>query len=125
MDEAFYQRAMRRVYRDMLVVGAAGAVVLAFWKGWTWGLMFLAGAAASYFNFSWLHQAVEGLGPGARPPRKRVVLFLLVRYTLLGLGGYIIVNVFGMNAIGALIGLFIAVAAIFVEMVYELVHAGT
>lgn len=124
-EALFYGCAMRRVYRGILVLGALGTLVCVGVKGWAWGLTFLFGAAASYFNFSWLHQAVESMGPDARPTRKRLFVFVALRYALLGAGGYVIVRVFGMSAIGALIGLCVPVAAVTVEILYELVHAGT
>ncbi len=124
-DQLSYVRALERVERYMIVLGAAGALTGLFLQGWKWGLMFVAGALASYVNFSWLHQVVNGLGPEARPTRKRVLALFGLRYLLLAAGGYAIVKVFGMNAIGALIGLFVAVAAVMVESIYELIHAGT
>jgi hypothetical protein len=51
-----------------------------------------------------------------------VFVFVALRYLLLGAGGYVIVKVFGMNAIAAIAGLFVPVAAIIVEILYELVH---
>ncbi len=49
------------------------------------------------------------------------MLFLL-RYGLLGLGGYVIVKVFGMNGIALLSGLFVPVAAVICEILYELTY---
>jgi hypothetical protein len=118
----FYSRALARVHRHMVFVAAAGTVAAVIFNGWLWGLAFLLGAVASYLNFSWLHHAVEALGPEAKPPRKRVFVFVALRYLLLGAGGYVIVKVFGMNAIAAIAGLFVPVAAIIAEILYELVH---
>ena len=65
---------------------------------------------------------VGGLGPGGKAPRKRVYVFFLLRFGLLAAGGYVIVKVFGLNGIAALAGLFVPVAAVILEIVYELVH---
>jgi hypothetical protein len=116
------QRALRRVYLNMAWVAALGAAGTGAWKGWWLGLAFLLGAAGSYLNFRWLHQVVGAMGPDARPAPKRVYVFFTLRYLLLGLGGYVIVKVFGMNAMAALAGLFVPVAALTVEVFYELVH---
>ncbi len=121
-DEAIYEHAMTRVYRWIYVAGAAGMLGAFFWRGWQGAISFAAGAAGSYFNFKWLHEAVEAMGPNARPTRKRVFVFLGLRYILLGLGAYAIVKVFGMNAIPALVGLFVPVAAVIIEIIYELAH---
>jgi hypothetical protein len=121
-ETGFYQRALRRVYLGMVWVAAAGAAGAGAWKGWRPGVAFLLGAAGSFLNFRWLHQVVSAMGPEARPAPKRVYAFFAFRYLLLGLGGYVIVKVFGMNAIAAVAGLFVPVAALICEILYELVH---
>ena len=122
LDDAFYERALRRVGRFMGVAAGAGAVAAFALGGWRAGAGFAAGAAASWLGFSWLHQAVEALGPAARPPRKWVLALLALRWALLGAGGYVIVKVFGMNAIALAGGLFVPVAAVLLEIVYELIR---
>ncbi len=121
-DAGFYGRAFSRLYRAMLAAAVVGALLFLFLRGWVWGLSFLLGAVASYLNFSWLHRVVEAIGPDARPTRKRVFVLVALRYLLLGVGGYVIVKVFGMNAIAAVIGLLVPVAAVLIEILYELVH---
>lgn len=121
-ETGFYQRALRRIYLAMAGVAALGAAGTGAWKGWRSGLAFLLGAAGSYLNFRWLHQVVGAMGPEARPAPTRVYVFFALRYLLLGLGGYVIVNFFGMNALVALAGLFVPVAALICEILYELVH---
>jgi hypothetical protein len=124
-DTAVYENALRRIYRGMKWLACAGALAGLCFKGWLWALAFLMGAMASYLNFSWLDQIVAAIGPHARPPRKRLFVFIGLRYVLLGGAGYVIVKVFGMSAIAAVSGLFIPIAAVFLETIYELVHAGT
>lgn len=119
-EEAFFDRVMRRIYRWMAAAAAAGAAAGFWFLGWRWALAFLAGAAGGYFSFSWLHAAVASIGPDRRPPRKRVVAFAALRYLILGAAGYVIVKVFGMNAIGAVVGLFVPAAAFIFEILYEL-----
>ena len=121
-DAAFYERALGRVYRWMYYTGVAGAGAAVFWRGWQGAVAFTAGAVAAYFSFKWIHEAVEAMGPRARPTRKRVFVFLGLRYVLLGVGAYAIVLIFGMNAIPALLGLFVPMAAVNIEIIYELAH---
>ena len=121
-ETGFYGRALRRVYLNMAWVTALGAAGTGAWKGWRLGLAFLLGALGSSLNFRWLHQVVDAIGPDARPAPRRIYVFFALRYLLLGLGGYVIVKVFGMNAIAALTGLFVPVASILCEVFYELVH---
>lgn len=122
-EAVHFDRAIERIRRAMLWLSVAGAAVAAGWKGWEWGLGFLAGAAVSLLNFVWLHQLVATLGEGARRPRKRLVWFLALRYVLLGLGGYVIVKFFGLNLAAGLIGLLVAAAAVILEIIYELIYA--
>lgn len=122
IEAQFYEQALSRVHRAMRWIAAGAAVAAVLWGGWRAGIAFLLGAIAAYFNFSWLKQMVEAAGPDARPARKRVYVLFLLRYGLLALGGYVIVKVFGMNGIAALAGLFVPVAAVIAETLYELVH---
>ena len=122
-EAAHFDLAIERIRRAMLWLSVAGAAVAAGWKGWEWGLGFLAGAAVSLLNFVWLHQSVAALGEGARRPRKRLLWFLALRYVLLGLGGYVIVKFFGLNLAAGLIGLLVAAAAVILEIIYELIYA--
>jgi ATP synthase I chain len=121
-DLEFYPRALARVYRNVAWVAAAGTLAALATMGWRWALSFALGAGASYFNFSWLHQFVEAIGPGARPPHKRLFVLVALRYLMLGAGGYVIVKFFGLNAIAAIVGLLVPVAAVVIEILYELVH---
>jgi hypothetical protein len=121
-EEGRYAHAIARIYRGFWYFGAAGAVASAVFGGLAWGLAFLLGAIGACFSFSWMHQAVNALSSGSRPPSKLVVVFAGARYLILAAGGYVIVKVFGMNAIGALAGLFVPVASVIFEVFCELVH---
>lgn len=115
-------RLWRGSCRAMLFLAGAAALAGAVLSGWAWAASFLLGVCAGYLNFSWLHQMVEAVGPQPRRMRARLFVFLGLRYLLLGAGGYVIVKVFGMNAIAALLGLFVPIGAIFFETLYELIH---
>ena len=118
----FHSQALRRVYRIIPWLTGGAVLASAVWKGPLTGLAFLIGAAAAYYNFSWVHQMVEGLGEDGKRPRKRVYVLFLLRFGLLAVGGYVIVKIFGLNGIAALAGLFVPVAAMTIEILYELVH---
>jgi hypothetical protein len=108
---------------SMAALGLGGAAFIFALYSWRHGLGYLAGALASLANFRWLHQLTASLGPSGQRARKRVLLFLLLRYFLLGAGGYVIVRIFGLDLAAALVGLFVAVAAVIVEIIYELIYA--
>jgi hypothetical protein len=107
----------------MLWLSFGGAVAAWFVQGWQSSLGFLAGALASLANFYWLHQLTASLGTDAPRPRRRVLVFLALRYVLLGLCGYVIVKIFGLNLAAALLGLLVAVGAVILEILYELIYA--
>lgn len=108
--------------RAIVWIGGAGTAVAWFTGGWTWGLAFLLGAFASYLNFRWLRRTVEMLGPSTlrKPPRARTAVFLGVRYLLLAAGAFAILKTTPLHLTSALVGLFVAVAAVLAESVAEL-----
>ncbi len=124
-EEVFYENALRRIYGGMKWLTAGVALVALPVLGGLWSLAFMLGALAAYVNFIWLHEVVNALSPDAPPTRKRVYVFVALRHVLLGVFGYVIVKIFGMNVIAALSGLFVPAAAVVVEILYELVHDRT
>ena len=122
MEAEAYRRVFRRVSRNIFLLAVAGALVATAWRGWRAGLLFLLGAAASYFSFIWLRRLMESFGPGARPARGRIFVFFSLRFLLLALGAYAILKLFGVNAIAAFAGLFVPVAAVTFEIFCEFIH---
>ncbi len=123
-DEELYGKAVERISRAILVIGAGGALG-ALWWGWRAAAAFALGSAVSWLSFRWLRQAVDTLKPDAPPPPKRLVVFVALRYLMFGATAYVIVKVFGMNGIGAACSLFVPVSAVMWEIFYELIHDRT
>jgi ATP synthase I chain len=123
-DQAFFDAAIRRIVRWTMVLAAAGCLVSLVLRGWTWAVAFLLGAAASWLNFRWLKKVVDALGGAsqARPPTGFAML-IGVRYLLLAAGAYAIVNLTTLSLPAALIGLFVPVAAVILEIMFELLYA--
>ena len=89
-DDEFYERVTSRIFRVMLAIAGAGAVVALAWRGWRVGAGFALGAAISWINFRWLKHAVDGLsGKRARP---RLAVLAGLRYLLLGGAAYVILR---------------------------------
>jgi hypothetical protein len=65
---------------------------------------------------------VDALGE-TRPTRKRVAVLAGLRYALLGGGAYVILRFSSVSVTATLAGLFVAVAAVIVEICFELVYA--
>ncbi len=99
-------------------IALVGTVLaLARW-GVAAGLGFALGAAFSTLNFRLWHGAVRKVG-GARSPA--TALFGM-RYILFALGGYAILNYFEANVLAALAGCFVAVAAVLLGILLELIY---
>src|SRR5579862_5769556 len=121
------ERAVARIGRftlGLIVLGAAIWLGLAGWRG---GVGFLLGGLISYLNFRWLKRTVDSLGtaPEAKPPRASLAVFLGLRYLLLGLGGYAILKYSEISLTAALVGLFVPTGAVILEILIELIYAGT
>lgn len=120
-DERFLDRAVERIWKVMWCVAGGGAIALLVWRGWTWSAGWLIGSAVSALNFRWLKQLTDALGGEAGKPRKAV--FLGMRYLLLGGGAYVILKYSAISLPAALAGLFVSVAAVIVEILFELIYA--
>lgn len=117
-DQAFYERALRRIQWLILILGIGGALILGTWKGIRFGGGFLLGAAASYLSL-WRWQRVAA-SLGSAPPR-RTAWFVLRILALLAIG-YAIIRFSGVNHAAVLAGLLVAAAAATAEMIYELIY---
>jgi len=125
-EQALFETALRRIAAASAVLAVAGCLVCFVWRGWKWAFGYLLGAAASHLNFRWLKRVVDSLGQvsGRRPGWKFAVL-MGMRYLLLAAGAYVIVDFTPLSLPAALAGLFIPVAAVILEIVFELIYASS
>ena len=119
MDEA-----SRRVWYLLLAVAAAGTVGAWWAAGSRVGIGFGAGAAISAVNYRWLHRTVSLIGSSERPGKWSRGL-LALRYLILGAAAYGIVNYFELSVLAVIVGLLVAVAAVMLEILYELIFSRT
>ena len=125
-DQSFLGRAVTRIEFLIVFLGIAGTAAAAIHGGGRWAVGFLLGAAASWLSFRWTKKLVNALGEAAgTPPRKRFAVILGLRYLLLALGGYVILNFSALSLAAALFGLFVPVAAVILEILFELTYART
>ena len=120
-DERFLQNAVERIWKAMFAVAAAGALAALVWRGWTWSAGFVLGAVISALNFRWLKQVAMMLGSQRARPRAAVGLGL--RYLLLAGTAYVILKYSVISLPATLSGLFVAVAAVIFEILFELTYA--
>lgn len=125
-EELTYERASERIGRFMIVIAVLGTGAAFAARGWTWGAGFLMGSLISGLNFRWLRRLVESLGGGADGPRPRThrSLFLALRYLLVAGAAYVILRYSPINLTAVITGLFVLIAAVFVEVIFEIAYAG-
>ncbi len=126
--EQFYSGALLRIHRFMTVL--APLLVAAAW--WNFGPRpaagFAFGCVIAYVNFHWLKRVVAGFvdratGVATSQSGQGIVFRFLLRYLLMALGAYVILTVSPASLNGLLAGLFLPVAAIGCEALYELYAA--
>ncbi len=124
--ERFYSGALDRIRRFMGAIGVVATVVVSIFFGWKVGAGLALGCVIAWVNFYWLKQAVSALADrvtatGRGQSSSGVVARFLLRYALIALAGYAIFSVSRDSLYGLLGGLFLTVAAILCEAVYEVV----
>ena len=126
--ERLYAGALNRIRRAMAVLGVAAPIIVWLWLGWRMALGLALGCAIAYVNFQWLARGVGKMADrivGGEDPQsgQGIVSRFLLRYVLMGVAGYGILSVSPTSLYGLLAGLFLPVAAIAWEAVYELYAA--
>jgi small-conductance mechanosensitive channel len=128
--EHFYSGALDRIRRCMAGLGPLCVVG----AGWKFGLRsavgMACGCAIAYINFLWLKRVITGfvdraVGAETAQTGQGIVFRFLLRYVLMALGAYVILTVSPASLNGLLAGLFLPVAAIVCEAIYELYAALT
>jgi hypothetical protein len=115
--------ALPRIHKATFAIAAGGVIGALAWRGWTWGAGFALGALASWLNYRWIKQVAYAVGT-PNPPKRIVVMFGL-RYLLLGGGTYAILMLSKVSTTAMLVGLFVSVAAVIVEIIIQLAYART
>ena len=123
-SEDFYSRALERIQRVIIIIGVAALITVSAIFGWRIGLGLALGGAISYINFHWLKKVVAGLADltissGTPASSRGVVHRFLLRYFLMALVAFVILTVSRESLYGLFAGLFLPVAAILCEAVYE------
>jgi hypothetical protein len=122
--EAFYSGALKRITRLMPVLAVLFAAVAWIRFGGMVAAGVALGCAIAYLNFHWLKRVVFALADrvtesGNPKSGKGIVFRFLFRYGLIAIGCYAIFKVSEVALFGLLAGLFLPVAAITCEAVYE------
>lgn len=127
LSEAFYEAVERRIEWLTLAVGAAGALFAGSKWGWRDGVGLGFGAVLSWLNFRWLEQGIGALfratvaPAGSEPARvsRWIYARFFARMALLVCAVYVILRVAWFPGKAVLAGLFSLIAAVMVELTYE------
>ena len=123
-SEQFYGGAYARIVRVMFVLGGVLALLVFLRFGPIVGIGFIVGCGIAILNFHWLKRVVSALadratGTGQKQGSAGVVARFLLRYLLVAAVAYAIFRVSLTSVYGLLAGLFLPVAGILIEAVYE------
>jgi hypothetical protein len=119
-DPAFYDRAFARIDRISIVLAILAVAAMYIRLGWRGALGCAIGAVLSWFSFRLWKRLANSIGaPGAGSPASAT--FLGLRYLLLGGIVFVIISYLEVSLLAVLAGLFVSVAAILVEIAYELI----
>jgi hypothetical protein len=130
--DSFYVSAERRIEYLTLAVGAAASLAVLILAGGRAGASLAAGAAVSWVNFRWMKQGISALVPlataqeGAEKPRvpSGVYFKFIGRYALLLIVAYVILSRLRLPVVYLIAGLFTVVAAVLLELIFELAGLG-
>ena len=120
-DAAFYDRALRRIDRVSYVLAPALVAGVLAARGWRDALGCAAGALLSLVNLRLWKRAAAAITNTEKPAHGRSAAFFGLRYILLGGAAFVIIKYLEVSVLAVLAGLFISVAAIVLEIFYELI----
>src|SRR3954471_9574445 len=122
--EQFYEGAYVRIMRSMVVFAVIFTIAAEIKFGWRTAGGFLVGCGLAVVNFLWLKRTIATLAskiiqPQAETASKKPTTKWLLRYALFGGIAYVIFKSSILSLTGVMVGLFLPVAAILTEAVYE------
>jgi small-conductance mechanosensitive channel len=110
--------SQQRVLRLTLVLGAMGTAAVLAKYGVRDGLGFLVGTGLSYFSFrSWVRLG-ETVGGSGKAPATGSAVFLALRYVLIGVAIYAIIEGLGSTPGALIVGLLVSFAALILELIW-------
>jgi ATP synthase I chain len=122
--DKFYDAALGRIRRFILILGAIGVVVSAFRFGRAVAAGFFLGALISYMNHASLERVVSALGERVTTGQSRerggtIVARAVFRYAAIAMGAYVIFKVSQAALYGFLAGICLTIAAMACETAVE------
>ena len=129
-SEQFFDGALGRIERVMLLLWIGITVVFLVLLGWRLALGVAVGSGIAYLNFFWLKRMVTAVADrvtqsGHGESGTGVIIRFLLRYTLMGIAACVIFSVSPASLKGLFAGLFLPIAAIACEAAYQAYAAVT
>jgi ATP synthase I chain len=118
-----FTRVSTRLGKIIAALALVGTALAGLRGGWTWALGFLLGTAASYLNYRNLVNIVRSVGTPRGSHQKGAFAWLLFRLILLVAGAFVIIKFTQINVYAACAGLFVPVAAVILEAIFEITYA--
>jgi hypothetical protein len=118
-----YDLALKRIRAMTAALGVAGTIAGLIWRGPRAGVGFLIGAFISILNLGWWISLASALGPSGEAPMRGNTALLVLRYVAAAIIIYVIVKILEITLAAVLAGLFVCVAAVIIEILYELISS--
>lgn len=118
-----YDRALGRIRNMAAATGVAGTLAALIWRGPRVAAGFLIGAVISMINLQWWTSLAGALGSSGKTPFRGSATILGLRYLLIAAVIYVIVRFLEIALAPVLTGLFVPVAAVVIEILYELISS--
>ncbi|MEO5922409.1 MAG: hypothetical protein ABIR70_01135 [Bryobacteraceae bacterium] len=116
-----FQISIPRIKRYALILAVTGTVVAALLWGVKEAAGFAVGASLAFVSIESWSRLAASLNPEAstRPSAAGSSILLVFRYVLIGAAMYATVKVLGVTPMAMLLGLFVAFAAVLVELLQQ------
>jgi hypothetical protein len=111
----------RRIYTIMAALTSSGIIGAFVVWGAAEALGFAAGAAISFANAWWMHRVSMSIGQEAEKPKGAPLLAVFRYLMMLGIL-YVILDYSEPGFLAALAGCFVHIAAVVLEVVFELTY---
>jgi hypothetical protein len=129
-DGAPFEKAIARLPRWILLLASAGTPVAGGFFGTAAAGGFLAGSIAAWANLRIIERTVNRVArvarenavkPDTAKPGGRTGVWLLIQFTGLVLGAFVILRYSGFSLAAAFCGFLVCPAAVVLEIIFELV----
>ena len=109
-----------RVLRLTLLLAAIGTLAVLLRYGLRNALGFLAGAALSYFSFRSMMRLAQAVGASGKQPVTGSAVFFALRYVLIGVAIYAIIEGLGSSPGALIVGLLVSFTALALELLWTI-----